>query len=339
MELNTNTTATATINTEEGENVNNIEFVEEEVEEENENLTVNDVVIDKKAVQLMHSCPIWVKMSEIPHPALVPGFISRRECLQDGSLDPTTSSVPTQVSLLSASTLSPSLIQVVSNIPTGLMLESVHKRNLKDELREEMVPCVLGSYTPAHYVRTSDPTLLTAVSSSSSSASNTHVSVAQTAAELSAMNILYGGVKGKAYLESLEDFVDGISLPENDSTIRPIIMSKLEGIRSACGYKILNMDDDKKVPFNITEVNQIISSTTPDVESFDSLTRENDSILTILGRSASVDEVNRTALLERLGVNLRALIKLCPDEIRNGELFKGVDMNLDKYNLSKKLIN
>ena len=283
----------------------------------NESDSTTQIIIEEN--KLPQNCPDWIKITEIAHPALVPGFISRRECLPDGSIDPNTSSVSTQITLLQASNLSPSLASVVGNIPSGLMCESIHKRQVKEAKEKiEGVEGFVITNVPAHYMRSSDPLLMPSVLATTASTTgsdnvlvNNAVAMAnQTASELAAMNILYGGVRGKAYLDSLKSFVECAEVREG-SKIEYLLKDKLMKNEAACGFKIFNLN-----PENIID--------NDDIDETASLIDQNHKICQILNNK-SLDEVKRTLLMERFQNNLRELMKDCPEEIK-AEKFKGVSM-------------
>ena len=261
-------------------------------------ISVSD--IDPSRSITSQSCPDWIKITEIPHPALVPGFISRRECLPDGSLDPNTPSVPSQMILLQASTLSPSLSGVISNIPSGLMCESIHKKVLKDA-KETIEGGFVITLPPSHYARISEESTVSA---------NTMAMANQTASELATLNILYGGVKGKAYLDSLKSFIDGFDAQEG-SRVEFLLRNKLEKAEGVCGFKILNPP---------TEFVELESET---IEASNSLIRQNHQICKLL--NTPLDPNQRKDLLERLRTNLDELVRECPEEIKMDK-FKGVNI-------------
>lgn len=262
--------------------------------------------IDASRPVISQSCPEWIKVTEIPHPAMVPGFISRRECLPDGSLDPNTPSVPTQMTLLQASSLSPSLASVISNIPSGLMCESIHRKVLKDA-KEVSESGFVITHPPAHYSRISDESVGSA---------NTMAMASQTASELATLNILYGGVKGKAYLDSLKLFTEGIGA-EPGSQVESLSRRKLESVEGACGFKVFNP------PTFAADVEMIGASDDSSDES-SSLIRQNHQICKLL--NTPLDPDHRTEMLEQLKNNLSELMKTCPEEIKS-EKFKGVFIN------------
>lgn len=281
----------------------------------NENDYTGQVIIEEN--KLPQTCPDWVKISEIAHPALVPGFISRRECLPDGSIDPNTPSVSTQMTLLKASALSPSLASVVGNIPSSLMCESIHRRQIK-EAKEEEGSQVFNegfviTHPPTHYMRVSDPMLMPTVVSATSTLNgpitNTAIAMAnQTASELAAMNLLYGGVRGKAYLDSLKSFIDSVNV-KGGSKIEELLKDRLLKSEGACGFKILNLKAEPQ-----TEIE--IDSSAPLID-------QNHQIYRILNEK-SLEISKRTVLVERLHNNLKELMKDCPEEIKSEKL-KGVD--------------
>lgn len=274
----------------------------------NESYPMTQVIIEEN--KLPQSCPDWVKITEIPHPALVPGFISRRECLPDGSIDPNTPSVSTQITLLQASNLSPSLASVVTNIPSGLMCESIHKRNIKEVREEEEGISVLKegfviTHPPAHFKRASDSTSTVTAGNTANDA----IALAnKTASELTAMNILYGGVRGKAYLDSLKSFVNDAVEVQKGSRIEALLRDKLSKTESACGYKIFNSEADPVEDYKI-------DANAPIIE-------QNHQICRLLNNK-SLEESRRSGLKEKLRDNLRELMKECPEEIK-AEKFKGV---------------
>ena len=282
----------------------------------NESDSIGQVIIEEN--KLPQSCPDWVKISEISHPALVPGFISRRECLPDGSIDPNTPSVTTQITLLQASNLSPSLASVVGNIPSVLMCESIHKRQVKEAKDGDKVlkEGFLITHPPTHYMRASDPMLmpsvLAAANITNNAISNNAVVMAnKTASELAAMNLLYGGVRGKAYLDSLKSFIDSADV-KTGSKIEELLRDKLMKIEGACGYKILNLLPEAQTNFEI--------------DSSASLIDQNHQICRILS-DKTLEPSKRTVLIENLHNNLNELIKSCPEEIKS-EKFKGVNIPL-----------
>ena len=262
--------------------------------------------------KLPQSCPDWVKVTEIDHPALVPGFISRRECQPDGSFDPNTPSVSLQMSLLHSSGLSPALVSVISNIPSGLMCEYIHKRNLRESCGGEGF---VITHSPNHYRRTGDPLMMPSVfnyagSASSAAANANAVEMAnKTASELAALNILYGGVKGKAYLDSLKSFTDGIHVAA-DSKIGELLRNKLMKIESVCGFKVLRYVEEGDVDNSMTE---------------ESLIDQNTQLLRLLNTCDGLSVEARKEILERLKTNLDELMKTCPEEVKN-DRFKGVDI-------------
>lgn len=267
--------------------------------------------LDGKDNKLPQNCPDWVKISEIPHPALVPGFISRRECLPDGSFEPNTPSVSLQLSLLHSSGLSPSLVSVISNIPSGLMCESIHKKNLRsDDSREGFVI----THSPTHYKSTSDPLLMPSSSSSSNTtASSNAVALAnQTATELTALNILYGGVKGKAYLDSLKEFTNGIEVVKG-TRIDELLRDKLNKSESVCGFKIFQYKNKD----NGTMINS-------ELDSSQSLIDQNAQLLLLLN-DRTIKAEAREDFLKKLRSNLIELMKECPEYVKN-EKFKGVEI-------------
>ena len=249
----------------------------------------------------LQACPDWIKVTEIPHPAMVPGFISRRECLPDGSLDPNTPSVTTQMTLLQASTLSPSLTGVISNIPSGLMCESIHKKVLKDSAKDpsEEAAVFVITHPPSHYSRTSNSDESTTTATSAMAMAN------QTATELATLNILYGGVKGKAYLDSLKSFTEGVAARKG-CQVEALLKKKLEMAEGVCGFKVLNP------PTDYTLDNDNVDTT---------LINENHRICKLL--NTPLDPEQRKELLEKLKSNLDELMKECPEEIKS-EKFKGV---------------
>lgn len=280
---------------------------------------VTDTFEDSIKPVLNQSCPSWIKISEIPHPAMVPGFISRRECLPDGSIDPNTPSLSTQMTLLQASTLSPSLSSVLGNIPSGLMCESIHKKVFKDVKESLEFDCneFVITHPPGHYSRTLDD--------SSISSMNSMTMANQTASELATMNILYGGVKGKAYLDSLKTFIDGVH-PKADSQINLLMRKKLEKAESVCGFKVFNPPND----LNNSEIKKISDSFTfsPSIDDHPTTTSpshflllQNHQICKLLNTSLSPDQ--RQDLLEKLNNNLMELMRECPEEVKKDK-FKGV---------------
>lgn len=312
--------------------------------EEHEN--VNSPIVNEKIIQ---TCPNWVKITEIPHPALVPSFISRRECLPDGSIDPNTQSVSTQINLLCASSLSPSLAGVIGNIPSGMMCEAIYKNNLREVRGEEIEALKLKegyslSHSPEHYKRTSDPNLI--------NFNNTTTTVNQTTSELSSINILYGGVRGKAYLDSLKTFTQGIDGLKRGSEVENILMERVGKIEAGCGFKIFNIYEINEIQkkcnlelYNefMISAHEIINSTTSDFNSEDSfkiIIDQNNCIIKLLNTCQlfqaiatenseflSTDSSLRKSLLERLKGNLAKLVERCPEEIKK-EKFRGVNVNI-----------
>ena len=303
-------------------------------------------IVNEKIIQ---KCPNWVKITEIPHPALVPGFISRRECLPDGSIDPNTQSVSTQINLLCASSLSPSLAGVVGNIPSGMMCEAIYKNNLREVRGDEIEALELKegyslSHSLEHYKRTSDPNLI-------NFNNTTTATVNQTTSELSSINILYGGVRGKAYLDSLKTFTQGIDGLKPGSAVENILMERVGKIEAGCGFKIFNIYEineiQKKCNLEIynefmTSAQEIInSSIISDPLSEDSLKiiiDQNNRIIKLLNTCQlfqttenseflSIDSSLRKSLLERLKGNLAKLVERCPEEIKK-EKFRGVNVNI-----------
>lgn len=279
--------------------------------------TTGQVIIEEN--KLPQLCPEWVKISEIPHPALVPGFISRRECLPDGSIDPNTLSVTTQMTLLQASNLSPSLAGVVGNIPSGLMCESIHRRQVKEakEGGEHQNEGFVITHPPGHYMRASDPMLmpsvLTTISAANNPMANNAVAMAnQTASELAAMNLLYGGVRGRAYLDSLKSFIDSVDI-KSGSKIEELLKDKLMKSEGACGFKILNL------------IGEPVANDF-EIDSNASLIDQNHQICRLLN-DKTLEESKRTGFMERLQNNLKELMKECPEEIRT-EKFKGINLVL-----------
>ena len=269
--------------------------------------------------------PSWAKCSQIPHPALVPAFISRREGLQDGSIDPSSGSISTQLTLLHASQLSPSLAPIVSNIPAQMMLESIHKRNLQslrpgeEELKRFREP-QLFTLPPAHYHRTIDPHTSNAASSTTAN---------QTAAELASMNILYGGVKGRVYLDSVKTFLITSEI-QSGSEVERIIKDRIESLESVCGQRVLNMIPDAQKPSVDAEaVQALLTSPQLTKTETDAMMAENHQILKWLNEFTGVNQEQREALLLRLRSNLVFLVANVPIEQRS-EYFKGVDFNLIK---------
>lgn len=280
--------------------------------------TTGQVIIEEN--KLAQLCPEWVKISEIPHPALVPGFISRRECLPDGSIDPNTPSVTTQMILLQASNLSPSLAGVVGSIPSGLMCESIHRRQVKEakeEGKDYQNEGFVITHPPSHYMRASDPMLipsnLNTTSAVNNPMANNAVAIAnQTASELAAMNLLYGGVRGRAYLDSLKSFIDSVDV-QSGSKVEKLLKEKLVNSEGACGFKILNLisepvASDFEIDWNASLIDQ------------------NHQICRLL-KDKTLEESKRKVLIERLQNNLKELMKECPEEIRT-EKFKGVNIVL-----------
>lgn len=277
-------------------------------------LTDTSLPIEEDTNKLPQTCPSWVKITEIPHPALVPGFISRRECLPDGSFDPNTPSVPLQMSLLQSSGLSPSLVSVISNIPSGLMCESIYKKNLREAKEEgDDGEGFLVTLPPSHYKRTADPLLLPSnLNPLNSNVSNSGASVAlanQTASELAALNILYGGVKGKAYLDSLRSFSEGVSAAEG-SKIEGLLREKVEKSESVCGFKVFGYRGHQELDLELENIFSL-----PILE-------QNNQILHLLNMPTLKEETRRQ-LLDKLKENLIGLVKECPEEIKS-EKFKGV---------------
>jgi hypothetical protein len=265
------------------------------------------------------NCPDWIKITEISHPALVPSFIGRRECLPDGSIDPNTVSISTQMSLLGSSSLSPSLASVIGNIPSSLMCESIHRRNLKESKDSEVdITRLKKGFTinlpPSHYKRTIDPITIPSASSAGSAA--------QTAAELSSLNILYGGVRGKAYLNSLNSFVSSCEV-EKGSQVEKILKEKLDNAESVCGYKIFNI-----FPTDEDDGNTDLMMNGSESSPTDILLEENAKLLKQLNRPESfASPESRQELLISLKANLSELMRNCPQEIRE-ECFKGVDVDI-----------
>lgn len=323
----------------------------EEGSEEHSNTNVNvcPIVIDK----IVQTCPNWVKITEIPHPALVPGFISRRECLPDGSIDPNTLSISTQMNLLQASSLSPTLAGVIGNVPSGMICESIFKRNLRDARRDEIDALKLRqgyslSHSPDHYRRTSDPALI--------NYTTTTATVNQTSSELSAINILYGGVRGKAYLDSVKSFTEGIEGLKPGSTVETILKDKLERIESGCGFKIFNT---QKNIMNSKQIHDVLIAAQEIIDSMpisDSnefvgtkfIIDQNHVILQLLNRFRSIEmfdfekdttsenlnseaieaiTILRKSLLDRLRGNLAKLVNECPEQVKK-EKFRGININI-----------
>lgn len=268
---------------------------------------MNEEVIDDTTVPLEgnkfpQQVPDWVKITEIPHPALVPGFISRRECLPDGSLDPNTPSVTTQMSLLQASNLSPSLSSLISNIPSGLMCESIHKKNMRDVKEEdELKEGFILTHAPSHYQRAAEGNSINAAT--------------QTTSELAAINILYGGVRGKAYLNSLKSFVETAEVSKG-SKIEGLLRGKLENAEAVCGFKIFKFKD--AVSDDIELIIQNIRSLP--------LIDQNHELCRLLN-TEPLDESHRTLLLSKLRSNLEELMRECPEEVKRDK-FRGVSMNI-----------
>ena len=269
--------------------------------------------------------PSWVKVTEIPHPALVPSFISRREGLADGSIDPSSSSMAVQLGLLNASTLSPSLAQIVTNIPATLMTESIHKRNLQNTKADEAEilrfrETQMFNLPPSHYRRTMDPQ-----TSNSSSANMAN----QTASELAALNILYGGVKGKVYLDSLKQFLVTGGF-EADSPVARIIHDKIESFESLLGQRILNLQPEaQKPPVNLDAVAELLASPPLAKGASDEMITENHQIISWLNQFSGLTAELREALLLRLRANLVLLVATIAPEQR-AEYFAGIDWNLIK---------
>lgn len=270
--------------------------------------------------------PSWVKVTEIPHPALVPSFISRREGLPDGSIDPSSPSLSVQLGLLNASTLSPALAPIVTNIPAPMMTESIHKRNLQNTKPEEVEiqrfrePQVFN-LPPAHFRRTMDPQ--TSNSSSSVNMAN------QTASELAAINILYGGVKGKVYLDSLKQFLvtGGFAV---DSPVGQMIHEKIESFESLLGQRILNLQpDSQKPPVDLDAVGELLASPQLAKSASDEMITENHQIICWLNQYSGLTAELREALLLRLRANLVLLVAAIAPEQR-AEYFAGIDWNLIK---------
>lgn len=271
--------------------------------------SLDDNVSSPKTPQ---NCPEWVKISEIPHPALVPNFISRRECLPDGSFDPNTPSVSLQMSLLGASNLSPSLVSVISSIPSGLMCESIHEKNLREAKNQQTeIEGFLLTNPPSHYKRTADPLMMPSSNSVTSNNNTNALAMAnQTATELTAMNILYGGVKGKAYLDSLKSYSEGLSLVK-DGKIDALMREKVEKCESVCGVSLFQQHQDK----SDNEMNSSQSSLLDqNIHLFHSL-------------NSCKNEADRLDLLNRLKSNLIELLRECPEEIKNEKL-KGVNFEI-----------
>lgn len=271
--------------------------------------------------------PTWVRVSQIPHPALVPPFISRREGLPDGSIDPTTATLATQLGLLQASQLSPSLAQIVQNIPAQMLTESIHRSNLQavkageQELQAFREPLQF-SLPPAHYRRTIDPP-------QTSNAAASNAAANQTASELAAINVLYGGVRGKVYLDSLRRFLEASKI-QPGSEVDRFIREKIRSLEAACGKYVLNLvPDSEKKPADLDAIQALLSTPQLAKGETEALIRENAQMFSWLNECCGVDDGLREALLVRLRSNLVLLVASVPVELRD-EYFKGVDWHLIK---------
>ena len=269
--------------------------------------------------------PSWVKISQIPHPALVPPFISRREGLPDGSIDPASAPLSLQLGLLQSSALSPSLASIVSNIPAQMLIESIHRRNLQaakpeeQELKAFRAPQTF-SLPPAHYHRTIDPQSSNAVSSATAN---------QTAAELASINVLYGGVKGKVYMDSLRRFLESSEIRPG-SEIDRLIREKIASLEAVCGKHVLNLvPEAEKKPADLDAIQAMLATPALAKTEVDVMIRENAQIFSWLNECSGVDEGLRDALLIRLRGNLVLLVASVPVEQRD-EYFSGVDWHLIK---------
>ena len=215
------------------------------------------------------------------------------------------------MALLQASNLSPSLVSVVGNIPSGMVCESIHRKQVKEAQEgggggDEETGGFVITHPPAHYMRASDPMLMPSVLNSTGASnnfmSNNAVAMAnQTASELAAMNLLYGGVRGRAYLDSLKSFIDTVDVKDG-SKVDGLLKEKLAKSEGACGFKIFNFATELQGDHEI------------DLSA--SLIDQNHQICRILN-DKSLDPLKRTSLLERLRENLRELMKKCPEEVKS----------------------
>ncbi len=269
--------------------------------------------------------PSWVKISQISHPALVPPFISRREGLPDGSIDPSTAPLSIQLGLLQSSSLSPSLASILANVPSQMLLESIHKRNLQAaksgerELKALRAPQNF-SMPPAHYRRTFDPQSSNTVSTTTAN---------QTAAELASINVLYGGVKGKVYLDSLRKFLETSQI-QPGSEVDRLIREKIGSLEAVCGKHVLNLTLEAEKKLVDLEAVQAVLATPPLTKTeSDALIKENAQILFWLNECSGLEDGLRDALLIRLRSNLVLLVASVPVEQRD-EYFTGVDWQLIK---------
>jgi hypothetical protein len=269
--------------------------------------------------------PSWVKISQIPHPALVPSFISRREGLPDGSIDPSTAPLSTQLGLLQSAALSPSLASIISNVPAQMLVESIHRRNMQEakpgeqELKAFRAPQIF-SLPPAHYHRTIDPQSSNAVSSATAN---------QTAAELASINVLYGGVKGKVYLDSLRKFLETSQI-RIGSEIERLIREKIESLEAVCGKRVLNLvPEGNKKPADLHAIQTFLATPILSKTDVDAMIKENALIFSWLNECTGIEDGLRDALLIRLRGNLVLLVASVPIEQRD-EFFAGVDWHLIK---------
>lgn len=238
-------------------------------------------------------------------------FISRREGLADGSIDPNTSNTATQMTLLAASALSPSLVPLLANIPASMLLESIHRRNLRRGMAEggdadAGADGVALSLPPEHYLRTMDPQATTATAT-------------QTTAELAALNILYGGVRGRVYLDSMREFCRGMEKGE----VGRLVEAKLAAVEAICGFKLLSMDGPKP-PVDQETVAHILAAADP--TTIEAQINENGRIFELLCQYEGIDSEQRTGLLLRVRRNLQELLASCPVDMRE-EYLKAVDLS------------